>query len=233
MTADVKFEREERDGIVAVGTYLIDAAGRLGVEIDAECDRHGECDSCAVTVKQGGNLLSEPTQAEIEHLSDQRRKDGERLACQAKIEKSGEVVIMTKEKKVEEKPEVEEKTEEFRKEFEKMPLDQKVASLLELEMITLGETVSYIFNSPYEVVGKVMDVMAHFGRQKEDETKEAKRPDEHKSENGNEEAEIPVKKTESKKKEEAAKKTAAAKKKSAAKKPAAKTTENKENKKEE
>jgi ferredoxin len=232
MTADVKFEREERDGIVAVGTYLIDAAGRLGVEIDAECDRHGECDSCAVTVKQGGNLLSETTQAEIEHLSDQRRKDGERLACQAKIEKSGEVVIMTKEKVVEEKPKVEEKTEEFRKEFEKMPLDAKVASLLELEMITLSETVSYIFNSPYEVVGKVMDVMANFGRQKEDESKEAKRPEEHKSEAENEEAEIPVKKTESKKKEEAAtKKTTTAKKKPAAKKPVAKTTENKEDNK--
>ncbi len=234
MTADVKFEREERDGIVAVGTYLIDAAGRLGIEISEECERRGENDSCAVTIKQGVDLLSEPTQAEIEHLSEKRRKDGERLACQAKIEKSGEVVIMTKEKVVEEKPEVEEKTEEFRKEFEKMPLDAKVASLLELEMITLSETVSFIFNSPYEVVGKVMDVMANFGRQKEDETKEAKRPEEHKTENGNEEAEIPVKKTESKKKEEAAaKKTATAKKKPEAKKPVVKTTEKEEDKKEE
>ncbi len=211
MTADVRFEREERDGIVAVGTYLIDAAGRLGVEISDECERRGENDSCAVTVKQGSEFLSETTKAEIEHLSEERRKNGERLACQAKIEKSGEVVIMTKEKVVEDKPEAEEKTEEFRKEFEKMPLEKKVASLLELEMITLSETVSFIFNSPYEVVGKVMDVMAHFGRKIEDETKKATRPEEHISEDENEEAEIPVKKTESKKKEDAAKKKAAAK----------------------
>lgn len=233
MTADVKFEREDRDGIVAVGTYLIDAAGRLGIEISEECERRGENDSCAVTIKKGEDLLSELTQAEIEHLSEKRRKDGERLACQAKIEKSGEVVIMTKEKVVEEKPEVEEKTEEFRKEFEKMPLEKKVASLLELEMIALGETVSFIFNSPSEIVSKIMDVMAQFGRQKEDESKDAKRPDEHKSEDENEDAEIPVKKTETKKKEESsAKKTTAAKKKPAAKKPAPKTSAKKDDNKE-
>lgn len=180
MVADVRFERENRDGIIPVGTYLIDAAGRLGIEIDDECGRRGECDQCAVKITKGADLLSEPTKSEIEQLSEKRRKDGERLACQAKFEKSGEVVIMTKEKVVEdEKPEAEAKTDEFRKEFEKMPLDQKVSSLLELEMIALGETVSYIFNSPYEVAGKVMDVMARYGRKLEDEVKKATRPDEH------------------------------------------------------
>lgn len=203
--AEVIFEREERDGIIPVGTYLYDAAARLGIEISEECERRGENDSCAVTVKKGAELLSDPTKAEIEHLSDARRKNGERLACQAKIEKSGEVLIMTKEKVVEEKPEVEEKTEAFRKEFEKMPLEKKVASLLELEMIALGETVSFIFNSPSEVVSKVMDVMAQFGREKEDASKEATRPEEHKTdEEETVEAEIPVKKTASKKAEEKA-----------------------------
>lgn len=210
--AEVKFEREERDGIIPVGTYIYDAAARLGIEISEECERHGENDSCAVTIKKGAELLSEPTKAEIEHLSGKRRKDGERLACQAKIEKSGEVVVMTKEKVVEEKPEAEEKTEEFRKEFEKMPLEKKVASLLELEMIALGETVSFIFNSPSEVVSKVMDVMAQFGRKKEDASKEATRPEEHKTEDENKDAEIPVKKTSSKKAEETAAKKPAAKK---------------------
>lgn len=227
--AEIKFAREERDGIIPVGTYIFDAAARLGIEISEECERRGENDSCAVTIKKGAELLSEPTKAEIEHLSEKRRKDGERLACQAKIEKSGEVVIMTKEKVVEEKPEVEAKTEEFRKEFEKMPLEKKVASLLELEMIALGETVSFIFNSPSEVVSKVMDVMAQFGRQKEEESKEATRPEEHKTEaEENEEAEIPVKKTSSKKAEETAEKKPAAKK--TAKKTTAKKDETEDSK---
>ncbi|MEZ5428095.1 MAG: 2Fe-2S iron-sulfur cluster binding domain-containing protein [Pyrinomonadaceae bacterium] len=180
--ADVIFEREERDGVVAVGTYVIDAAGRLGIEIDADCGRHGECDSCAVTIKKGGNLLSETTKAETEHLTEDRRKKGERLACQAKIEKSGEVVIMTKEKKVEEKPEAEEKNEEFRKEFAEMPLEKKIASLVELEAMALSETFSFVINSPFKIVDMAMGVMAEMGLKLEDDAKKAKRPDEHQPE---------------------------------------------------
>jgi ferredoxin len=200
MEAEIKFEREDRNGVVAVGTYLINAAGRLGIEIDDQCGRRGECDSCAITVKQGADFLSKVTKAEIEHLSDKRRKAGERLACQAKIEKSGEVVIMTKAKKAEEKPAHETKTEEFRKEFEKMPLDQKVASLFELEAITLSETVSYVFNAPYEFAGKVMGVMSNFGRKMEDDSKKATRPNEHKPAETEPKAESPKKKSAPKKK---------------------------------
>lgn len=207
MEAELKFQREERVGVVAVGTYLIDAAGRLGVEIEDECGRLGNCDSCAVQIKIGGELLSKITQAEIEQLSEKRRKDGERLACQAKIEKSGEVVIMTKEKKVEEKTETEGKAAEFRNEFEKMPLEQKVASLLELEAITLSETVSYVFSAPYEFAGKVMGIMSNFGRKMEDDVKSATRPEEHKSAKKKTEAESPTVKTAAKKKPSAKKAT--------------------------
>ena len=69
--------------------------------------------------------MSETTQAEIEQLSEQRRKKGERLACQAKFEKSGEVVIMTKEKVKEEKPETETKKEDFEKNLKKCRLRKK------------------------------------------------------------------------------------------------------------
>jgi hypothetical protein len=113
---------------------------------------------------------------------------------------------MTKAKTAEEKPAEETKTEEFRKEFEKMPLDQKVASLLELEAITLSETVSYVFNAPYEFAGKVMGVMSNFGRKMEDDTKKATRPKEHKPAEKEAKAESPKKKPSSKKKP-AAKKT--------------------------
>ncbi|MBA2621596.1 MAG: (2Fe-2S)-binding protein [Acidobacteria bacterium] len=182
MEAEIKFEREERTGVVAVGTYLFDAARRLGVEIEAECDRRGECETCAVRVISGGEFLSGATTRETEHLTAARRKRGERLSCQAKIEGAGEIVIMTHKKKEEEaKPEAEAKTEEYRKQFEELPLEKKVASLLELEAIALGETLSFVVNSPSHIVGKIMDVLAEFGFKLDEKEKDAKRPKEHKT----------------------------------------------------
>jgi ferredoxin len=224
---DIRFEREDREGVVAVGTYLYDAAGRLGISFDEECQRLGESDACAVEITKGRDLLSEITKAEIEQLSEERRKKGERLACQAKFEKSGEVIIMTKEKVVEEQPEAKEKKEEFKKEFEEMPLDQKIASLLELEAIALADTVSFVINSPYEVVNKVMDVMAKFGKKMEDESKEATRPEEHKAKtdeakNG---GKVDTRKKEKTSPKTATKKKTAAKKKTTRKAPAKKKEE--------
>jgi ferredoxin len=178
---ELKFEREDRSGVAVAGSYLIDATRRIGIEVEAECGRLGLCDSCAMTIKQGKDLLSAPTKAETEQLSDDRRKNGERLSCQAKIEKSGEVVIMTKEKKKEEKPSDEEKTEAFRKEFEELPLEKKIAALMKLEAIALSETFSFILNSPYKIADKVMDVMAEFGLKLDEEAKNAKTPEEHKT----------------------------------------------------
>jgi ferredoxin len=189
MEAELKFEREERNGVVAVGTYLFEAAGRMGIELEAECGRRGECDSCAVRIKTGDEFLSEVTVKEKEHLTSKRRKNGERLACQVKIEKAGEIVIMTAKKKEEEKPEAEAKAEEYRKEFEALPLEKKISSLLELEAIALGETFSFVINSPQHIVGKIMDVMAEFGLKLENDDKKAKRPREHETENGSDKAE--------------------------------------------
>ncbi len=178
--AELKFEREGRSGVAVVGSYLIDAARRIGIEVEDECGRLGLCDTCAMTVTEGGDLLSAPTKAELELLSDERRKNGERLSCQAKIENAGEIVIMTKEKKKEEKPSPEEKSESYRKEFEELPLEKKIAELVRLEAIALGETFSFILNSPSKVFSKVMDVMAEFGLKLDEEAKNAKTPEEHK-----------------------------------------------------
>ncbi|MET0754366.1 MAG: hypothetical protein ABWZ66_13370 [Pyrinomonadaceae bacterium] len=177
---DIKFERENISGVAAAGIYLYDAAKRFGV--DVECERTGETDACAMQILLGRELLSDVTKAEIEQLSETRRKNGERLACQAKIEKSGEVTVMTKEKVKEEKEPTEARKEEYRKEFEELPLEKKIASLVELEAIALGETLSYVINSPYKAVEKVMDVLAEFGLKFEKEAKEATRPPEHKTE---------------------------------------------------
>lgn len=175
--AELKFEREDRSGIVAVGTYLYDAARRMGIEV--ECERLGASDACAMRVTAGAEFLSEVTEKEKEHLTEKRLKAGERLACQVKIEKAGEVVLMTHKKKEEKKPKEEVQTEEYRKQFEELPLEKKIASLLELESITLSETVSFVVNSPSHIVGKIMDVLAEFGLKMEESDKKAKRPHEH------------------------------------------------------
>lgn len=177
MDIEVKFEREDISGVVPVGSYLFDAARRLGIEV--ECERRGESDACAMQIKEGGELLSETTEAEKEHLTSKRRKNGERLACQAKFEQAGAVVIMTTKKKEEEKPADEVHYEAYRKGFEELPLEKKVADLLHFEAIAFSETISFVINSPSMIVGKIMDVMAEFGLKIEDDAKKAKRPNEH------------------------------------------------------
>jgi len=180
MEAELIFEREDVKGVAVVGTYLIDSARRLGIEIIDECGRLGLCDSCAVTIKNGAEFLTPPTKAEIELLSDERRKNGERLSCQAKIGSVGEIVVVTKKKEADSEPK--DPNEEYRNEFTDLPLEKKIANLLQLEAITLSETFTFILNSPYKIVGKVIDVMAEFGLKIEDETKNATRPEEHKTE---------------------------------------------------
>jgi ferredoxin len=178
----VSFESEDLEGIVAVDTYLMDAALRMGVEIDDECRKGSEDHHCAMKISKGADLLSEPTKTELELLSNAARKGGERLSCQTRIEKAGELSIMSvKKPKAEEKKAAEEagKADEFKKEFEEMPLDEKIASLVELEAIALGETFSYVLNSPYAVAGKVMDVLADLGWKKDQADHEAKKPKEH------------------------------------------------------
>ena len=177
MEAELKFERENTNGVAVVGTYLIDASRRLGVEIFDECGRLGLCDTCAVTVKSGAEFLTPPTKAEIEQLSEERRRAGERLSCQAKIAAEGEIVILTKEKSDEEPEDI---NETYRKEFAELPLDKKVANLMHLEAMTLSETFSFILNSPNKIVGALIGVLAQFGLKIEDEEKRARRPEEHK-----------------------------------------------------
>jgi ferredoxin len=181
----INFESENREGIVAVGTYLIDAAKRLGIDVECDCKIEGveSTHSCAMKISKGETVLSEPTLFEKEQLNSVALQKGERLACQAKIEKAGEITVMSvkkKEKAEEEKDSEEKIREDFKKEFEELPLEKKISNLLELEAIALSETFSFVLNSPYAAVGKVMDVLAGFGLKMEKEDKEAKRPDEHK-----------------------------------------------------
>lgn len=180
--AVVRFEREDAEGIVAVGSYLGDAAKRFGVKFDAECSLIEPVEHhCAVEVVEGGELLSEKTAAEKEILTAASLGDTWRLACHAKIEKAGEVVVMTKEKPKAEKEEEKDQAEDYRKRFEELPLEKKMAELVRLEGIALSETLNFVINSPYKVADKVMDFMAEFGFKLEKEKKEASKPEEHRT----------------------------------------------------
>lgn len=176
---EIKFEPWDRSGVVPVGTYLSDAASRLGVEIVDEFDGEGEYEADVVRVTKGADLLSEPTKIEIEHLSSQGREKGERLAGQTRIEKAGEIVVMVAKKKEKDADQAEKEERDFQKEFSELPLEKKVANLLEMEMVTLSETVSFVFNSPFKLFEMGMDVLAELGLKMESDAKKAKRPGEH------------------------------------------------------
>lgn len=178
MSVDIKFEPEGRSGVIAEGTYLWDAAKRLGVRLPAECEGRGECDTCAVIVKQGATLLSSLTEAERVRLSPERLAAGERLACQTKVEHGGELVLVPV-PATERAETTEEAVKGFRKEFREMPLTRKLATLVELESVAMSETLGMIFNFPFNLGEKVMDLMAGAGRNMSKREREARKPAEH------------------------------------------------------
>jgi ferredoxin len=180
MSVEIKFLPDERSGLVAQGTYLLDAAKRLGVRIPAECGGRGECDTCAVIVEQGATLLSSLTEAERQRLSPDRLASGERLACQVKIESAGELVLRLA--PVTERAETSEETvADMRKEFRELPLDRKLATLVELEAVTAFQTLSAIADLPYKVAGKLLEVVAGKGREMNKRERQERKPAEHRA----------------------------------------------------
>jgi ferredoxin len=173
--AQITFEREEIEGIVPVGSYIGDALRRFGIKGFDRCTAEHDCE---VTITDGEEFLSTPTATETEHFGGSERKSGARLACHTRIERPGEIVVMTKEKTEEPKPD-EPKSEQYRKEFAELPLEQKISELMKLEAMALGDTFSFIVNSPFKIFEKIGDVMADFGIKLENKAREAQRPEEH------------------------------------------------------
>lgn len=178
MSVEIKFEPDGRSGLVAEGTYLWDAAKRLGVQLPAECKGRGECDTCAVSVEQGMDLLSSLTDAEREHLSPERLAAGERLACQTKVERGGELVLRIV-PATERAVTSDEVVKDMRKEFQNLPLGRKFTTLVEFEAATMFQTLNAIIEVPFFLGGKVMDLMAWRGRALNERDRAARRPTEH------------------------------------------------------
>ncbi|HVF55153.1 MAG TPA: 2Fe-2S iron-sulfur cluster-binding protein [Pyrinomonadaceae bacterium] len=176
-------EGQGHAGIIAEGTYLWDAAKRLGVRLPAECDGRGECDTCSVIVEEGATLLSTLTDAERERLSAGRLAAGERLACQAKIERSGDLRLRPV--PVTERTETaQESVSDFRKEFREMPLPKKLTTLAELEAVAAFQTLGAIAEFPFALFEKGLDFLAGRGRTLSRREREAHRPSEHRARTG-------------------------------------------------
>lgn len=174
-----KVEGESRNGILAEGTYLWDAARRLGIKLPAECDGRGQCDTCAVIVEEGAALLSGLTDAERERLSPERLAAGERLACQAKVEHAGDVVLRPV-PATERSETTEEAVTDIRKEFSEMPLSKKLSTLVELEAVAASQALSALFDLPFNAFEKGLDLLAVRGRRLARAEREERRPAEHK-----------------------------------------------------
>jgi ferredoxin len=166
---------EGHTGIIAEGTYLWDAAKRLGVRLPAECEGRGECDTCAVIVVEGATLLSGLTDAERKRLSDERLAAGERLACQAKIEHGGDLVLRPV--PVSERSETtEEASKDLREEFRRMSLKKKFATLVGIEADMAYETLVRAVDLPFDLFGKGLELLAVRGRKLSQIEREQRRP---------------------------------------------------------
>ncbi len=169
---EIRFEREGVDGLVAVGSNLIDAIRRFGVKVDCECQPKNGIHSCGVLVPEGSENLSPLTETETEHFARHGRRSNERLACEARIVKPGEVTIMTEQKKQETKGAGAAKSR-IQEEFEALPLDKKIGSLLQMEMVTISEAFSYVVNSSAKAFEQVGNAVEEFGSKFEQEARKA------------------------------------------------------------
>jgi ferredoxin len=179
--AEIRFAREGVTGIIPVGTYLVEAARRIGIRFVEPCNAAEGVHHCEVQLTAGADLLSIRTAAEQKYFEEREVGPEHRLACQAKIEKEGEIEVKTKESETAKEEKKAETEEEYRKRFSELPLDKKISELVQLEAIALSDTLSFVFNSPYTLGDKIMGVMAQFGFKKEEREREAAKPEEHRS----------------------------------------------------
>ena len=157
MSVSITFEPSGINGVVAEGTYLIDAARRMGVPLGAGCTAgKGECPACVVSVKSGANLLSPPSMAEEKQLGVEQLEQALRLACHVKLEHHGDVVVMAA-ARPQTRPADTDTEAELRKKFGALPLGKKLATLMQLEAITMSEAFDSAIEKPLAFGSKTFD----------------------------------------------------------------------------
>jgi ferredoxin len=144
---------------VAEGTYLIDAARRMGVPLGSGCTAgKGECPACLVSVSSQTAVLSPPGAAETKWLGETQLAQSVRLACQVKIETAGELVVTS----VAREPQPQASQNEpsnLRKKFGDLPLEQKIATLLQLEAVTMSEAFNAAIEKPLALGNRALDAV--------------------------------------------------------------------------
>ncbi len=156
MSVSITFEPSGINGVVAQGTYLVDAARRMGAPLGAGCTAgKGECPACVVSVKAGADLLSRPSLVEEQQLGAEKLDQSLRLACQVKIENHGDVVVMSA-ARPQGRPD-DDWEGELRKKFGALPLAKKLATLVQLETITMSEAFDTAIEKPLAFGAKTFD----------------------------------------------------------------------------
>ncbi len=97
----VIFQPAGRQGLVEAGTTLLEAARRLGVEIESICGGHQTCGKCKVMVEEGafpkfgvrssGEHLTPPGEREQAYATRRGFQPQERLSCACQV--TGDLVI--------------------------------------------------------------------------------------------------------------------------------------------
>src|SRR5690242_8923432 len=158
VSVSITFEPSGISGVVAQGTYLIDAARRMGVSLGSGCTAgKGDCPSCVVSVKTGAELLSTPSAAEEKQLGPEYLGQAYRLACQVKIENPGEVVAMVSTVQPRHAASSAEDEAELRKKFAGLPLSKKLATLVQFEALTMSQAFDSAIEKPLAFGSKIFD----------------------------------------------------------------------------
>lgn len=79
----------------AAGDNLLMLARRRALHIWFACDGRGLCRTCECRVVSGAESLSRPSTIELDALSDSRREDGYRLACQTRVAGDGAAGVIS------------------------------------------------------------------------------------------------------------------------------------------
>jgi 2Fe-2S ferredoxin len=82
--------RIEKQVASETGMTILDLALKHEIDWGFSCTR-GTCARCRCKIEVGAELLSEPTDAEIDRLGEEEISQGYRLGCQAELVKDGEL----------------------------------------------------------------------------------------------------------------------------------------------
>ena len=171
MSVSITFEPSGISGVVAQGTYVIDAAHRMGAPLGTGCTAgKGDCPSCVVSITTGAELLSPPSLAEEKQLGVALLEQAMRLACQVKIENHGEVVVLVTERP-QTAPTDTEEASDLVKRFGALPLTKKIATLMQFEALTASEALDSAIEKPLAYGSKAFDSIMNRARSKSEAKK--------------------------------------------------------------